>query len=296
MSFEITTAFVQQYSGNVMFLVQQKGSRLRNTVRNMSVTGKNAYFDQIGATAAQRVTTRHADSPLMSTPHARRRVSLLDYDWGDLVDDLDMVRTLIDPTNSYAQNAAWAMGRAMDDEIISAFHGTAYTGEEGGTAVTFPTAATHTIPVDDHTYDSGSGDVGLTISKLTLARELMDSKEVDPEEQRYMGVTAKQLSDLLTTTEVTSADYNTVKALVRGEVDSFMGFMFMRTERFLTASGDRQCPAWVPSGMGLAIGKDVTARISERSDKRYSTYVYYCMAIGTTRIEEARVLNVICNE
>lgn len=296
MSFEITTAFVQQYSSNVMFLVQQKGSRLRNTVRNETVTGKNAFFDQIGATAAQRVTTRHADSPLMSTPHARRRVSLVDYDWGDLVDTLDMVRTLTDPTNMYSQNAAWAMGRAMDDEIIAAFHGTAYTGEDGATTVPFPSAATHTIPVDDHTYDSGAGDVGLTISKLTLARELLDEKEVDPSEQRYMGVTAKQLSDLLTTTEVTSADYNSVKSLVRGEVDTFLGFMFIRTERFLLASGDRQCPAWTMMGMGLGIGKDVTARISERADKRYSTYVYYCMSLGATRIEEARVLNVICNE
>ena len=86
MSVQITNAFVEQYKGNVEHLVQQKGSRLRDCVSVESVTGKNAYFEQIGSTAAQVRTSRHSDTPRMDTPHSRRRVSLADYDWSDLID------------------------------------------------------------------------------------------------------------------------------------------------------------------------------------------------------------------
>lgn len=302
MSFEITTSFVQQYSSNVMMLVQQKGSRLRDTVQiQEQVTGKRAYFDQIGATAAQKVTNRHGDSPLQSTPHARRSVSLVDYDWGDLVDRFDMVRTLIDPTNAYAQSAAWAMGRAMDDEIIEAATGISFTGEEGTTQVSFPTGSVATgagnrILVDDHTYDSGSGDVGLTISKLTLAKEFLDANEVDESEPRTCVHAAKQMSDLLSTTEVTSVDFNTVKALVRGDVNEFLGFSFVRSERLGLASGDRRVLAYSSMGMGIGIGMDIVAQIAPRADKRFSTYVYYQMSMGATRIEEEKVLEILCDE
>lgn len=80
MSINITTAFVQQYKANVYHLTQQKGSKLRMGVRVESVTGKNAYFDQIGATTARKRSSRHSDTPRMDTPHSRRRVALEDYD------------------------------------------------------------------------------------------------------------------------------------------------------------------------------------------------------------------------
>ena len=74
MSSQITTAFVQQYSSNVSMLSQQKGSLLRKAVEVESVVGKNAFFDQVGSATAQKRTSRHADTPQMDTPHARRRV------------------------------------------------------------------------------------------------------------------------------------------------------------------------------------------------------------------------------
>jgi len=129
MSSGITTAFVQQYSNNVAMLSQQKGSLLRSTVDVENVVGKNAFFDQVGVATAQKRTTRHADTPQMDTPHSRRRVSLVDYEYADLIDKQDKVRMLIDPTSSYATAAAFALGRSMDDEIIAAATGTAYTGE-----------------------------------------------------------------------------------------------------------------------------------------------------------------------
>ncbi len=78
MSTQITTAFVEQYKANVYHLTQQRGSKLRKAVRTETVVGKNAYFEQLGSTAAQVRTTRHSDTPRMDTPHSRRRVSLND--------------------------------------------------------------------------------------------------------------------------------------------------------------------------------------------------------------------------
>ena len=86
MSTQITTAFVEQYSANVLQLSQQRGSRLRAAVRVEPVTGKNAFIDRVGAVAARRRTARHADTPQLDAPHSRRRVSLVDYDWADLID------------------------------------------------------------------------------------------------------------------------------------------------------------------------------------------------------------------
>ena len=134
MSTEITKAFVEQYSSNIQMLSQQKGSLLRDKVRLESVTGKNAFFDQIGSVTATVRSTRHSNTPQADTPHSRRRVSLADYEFADLIDQQDKVRLLIDPTSSYAQAAAMAMGRAMDDVIIAAATGTAFTGETGATS------------------------------------------------------------------------------------------------------------------------------------------------------------------
>ncbi len=123
MSNQITTAFVQQYSSNVQMLSQQMGSLLRGAVDVESVVGKNAFFDQVGKTTAVLRASRHADTPQIDTPHSRRRVSLADYEWADLIDNADKVRLLIDPTSSYAKAAAAAMGRAMDDVVIAALGG-----------------------------------------------------------------------------------------------------------------------------------------------------------------------------
>ena len=110
MSTQITTSFVKQYSANVQLLVQQMGSRLKNAVTvETGKVGEEVYMDRISATDAQKVTTRHGDSPQIDTPHDRRRVVPVDYDWGDLIDNPDRLRTLIDPASAYSVNAAMAM-------------------------------------------------------------------------------------------------------------------------------------------------------------------------------------------
>jgi hypothetical protein len=282
MSTEITKAFVEQYSSNIQMLSQQKGSLLRDKVRLESVTGKNAFFDQIGSVTATVRSTRHSDTPQADTPHSRRRVSLVDYEFADLVDDLDKVRMLVDPTSSYAQAAAYAMGRAMDDAIITAATGSADTGVAGGTAVALPSGQ----------IIAETGTTGMTIAKLREAKEIIDLADVDPSLPRHIIVSPKQISDLLGTTEVSSSDFNTVKALAQGDINTFLGFNFVVSNRLAVASQIRDCIAFVGDGIALAVGKDSTARIDERSDKGYATQVYYSAAFGATRMEEEKVVKI----
>ena len=285
MSSQITTAFVEQYSANIQMLSQQMGSLLRDAVRNESIVGKDAYFDQIGKVTAQLKVSRHSDTPQIDTPHSRRRCSLADYEFADLIDQQDKVRLLIDPTSSYAKAAAYAMGRAMDDEIIAAALGTANTGVAGGTAVALP--AGNIV---------AAGGAGMTIAKLASAKQILDAGDVDPSIKRHIVVSPTEISDLLNSTTVTSSDFNTVKALVQGEIDSFMGFKFHVSNRLVdNGAANTQCIAFAEDGILLGVGKDVTARIDERSDKSYATQVYYCQTIGATRMEEAKVVSVLAN-
>jgi len=286
MSTQITTAFVNQFSANVQMLSQQMGSLLRNAVDAESVNGEKAFFDQVGQAAAVLRTSRHADTPLVETPHTRRMVTMSDYEYADLIDDSDKVRLLVDPTSTYSRAAAAAMGRAMDDVIITAALGTANTGKDGSTSTALPSGQKIAV-----------ASSGLTIAKLVSAKELLDAASVDPSIPRHIVVSPKQISDLLNNTTVTSSDFNTVKALAQGEINSFVGFNFIVSNRLNTdGSGDRQVIAFAQDGIKLAVGKEPAARIDERADKSYSTQVYYCQTIGATRMEEEKVVEIACNE
>ena len=285
MSTQVTTAFSQQFSANVQLLSQQTGSILRGGVDEESVTGEKAFFDQVGAAAAVKRTTRHQDTPMVDTPHSRRQVTLESYEWADLIDDADKVRMLIDPTSTYARAAAAAMGRAIDDEIIAAATGTASTGKSGGTSTSMLAA---------HQIANGSAD--LTIAKLITAKKTLDLASVDPSIPRHIAVGPDQIEALLNTTSVTSSDFNTVKALVQGEVNTFMGFQFHVSTRLAKSGNIRTCFAWAQDGLKLAMGKDVMSKIDERADKSYSTQVYYCATFAATRMEEEKVVQIDCDE
>jgi hypothetical protein len=102
----------------------------------------------------------------------------------------------------------------------------------------------------------------------------------------------------LESTSITSSDFNTVKALVQGEVNTFMGFNFITSTRLAHNTGTdvRTCFAYAVDGITLAVAKDLTVRIDERPDKGYSVQVYACMSIGATRMEEEKVVEISCDE
>ena len=288
MSTQIPTHFVKAFERGIMHLAEQKESRLRPHVRvEMLSTGDRSFFDQVGSVTAQPVTTRHADTPLTDTPHSRRMVIPVPYKHADLIDKTDMIRTLNDPTNAYVTAFGRAFGRAMDDVIVAAAFATAKTGVDGSTSSAFDTVG----------YQIASSSVGLTLGKLTEANKKLRAAENDPDDGFRFAVSQEQIEDMLNDSTFTSADYNAIRALMTGEINTFMGFTWVALERLGTdGSGDRRCIAWAKNTLLLGMAAEPSTRISERDDKNYSTQVFMSMDLGATRMEETGVVEVLCSE
>lgn len=292
MSTEITTAFVQQYRDTVMHLVQQKGSVLRPFVRVTSgLVGKRSYFDQIGKVEPVAVTTRHRDSPLVSTPHRRRAMDLTDWELGDMVDSIDKVRLLIDPGSSYVQAQAMGFGRQIDRKLIDAMRDSALTGETGATSTALP--STQKVAVD-YVESGVAANSSLTIAKLRRAKEIMDANEV-PADDRHIAIGSHELNKLLQDSLIQSIDTNIVRALVDGVISKYMGFQFHNTELLETSGTSRFILAWHRDGVQLGFGLEPRARIAERADKAFGMYYFMEMTLGTTRLEEERVVEIACH-
>jgi len=249
---------------------------------------------------------------------------MFDYEWGDLVDDQDKIRMLMDPTSQYAQAAAWALGRSMDKRIILALGGSVITGEEGlnpPLALTTDRKLVSALTAEVAGPDNGDQ---LNVATLRRIKKKFDKEDVDESIPRYIAVNAAMLESLLADPQITSSDYNVVKALVQGEINTFLGLNFIRTE--LLPKGDdaslgfgasftygidgelsgathtivtakaRVGYAWCQDGLLLATGQDIMGEIARRPDKSFSTQVYAKMSIGAVRMEEAKVVQFFVKE
>lgn len=291
----IDTALVQEYKAGIEISFQQMGSRLRRTVDEETQNAEYAYYDRISATSTREITTRHEDTVLQETTHTRRRIGLRDFNWAQLIDNRDKLRMLSDPTSPYTQNAIMAFNRNVDDVIIGAALGTAYSGKTGSTTVAYDTA--YQIAVDY--VESGSADnSNMTIGKLRQARQLLDNNEaVNDGEPLYCIMSAKQMQSLLRTTEVTSLDYNTVAALVDGKVNTFLGMEFIRSNRLTYSSGViRSCLVYPKSAIKLGVAQNVMVDIGPRRDKNNAIQIYVEMNFNATRMYEEKVIQILCDE
>ena len=310
-SFEITTAFVETYKTNIYMLAQQKEARLASKCRQESQGSEQDFYERIGTVDAQKIVDRHGDTPQMNVPHSRRAVTLEDAEFADLIDKMDRVRLLINPDDAYVKAAVNALNRYKDDVFIGAALGIARSGKKAEVQIPLPNE--QKIGATDGTQSSG-----LNVFTLTLVQEKFDAADVDEDMRRYIAYSAKQKQNMLNQEKVTSADYNTIRALVKGEINTFMGFEFVRSERLpvtlsaistfnpatgeITGGGDtiaagaRRCIAWIEDGVVFATGQDIVTRITERDDKRYSTQIYASQSVGGTRLEEVKVIEVLCAE
>ena len=301
MSFQITTAFVDQFKANILLLSQQKESLIRQVARMEDVTGDTMFVERISATSAQLISSRHGDTPQIDTPHSRRKLTMADYNWADLIDNVDKLKMLIDPQSTYAQNAVMAFNRTIDEVLITALAGDAFGGHTGGTTINnFASGECRLIDGDGAIVAAGSDHSGttetpLTIAKLLTCKQLLDDAVIDDSRQRYFLCNPFNINQLLNTTEVKSADFNTVKALAMGQIDTFMGFKFIKSTLLSadgTDTGATNCYAFAQDAIVLAISKEPTVRVSERDDKNYSTQVYVEMSIGATRVEGPAVVEI----
>ena len=298
---EILTTLPQhyqtQFATNWEFLLQQGDSRFRDKVRVEQIKGKERNFSQLGSVGPMRaITTRNGQTIPADSPMAKRWVRPTGYDFVTWIDELDdlALGELPAPESAHVQAHAMAANRNIDDVLIEAATGTAYIGETGVTAVDL----TSDEQVAVNYVESGSAvNTGMTIGKLRRAKFLMDTAEV-PNGERYLAITAKQLQDLLATTEITSADFNSVKALVQGEVDTFLGFKFVRSERLalVTATDVRSAFAWHKPGLLLGIGQGRKVRMDILPTQNHTVQIRTTEVIGATRMEEARIVEIFCDE
>ncbi len=286
------TAFVQQYKNNITMLAQQMETRLRSTVMvDTDFKSEKKFYEQYASDDLVELSNRYADTPLQLPDHRRRVVTPRFFVGATLEDPIDAKQMLVDPKSTYMQAKQAAAGRKIDDLIVTALFADASTGKTGTGTATF--TAGNIVAVNE---GGGGSDVGLNKKKVLKAKRLLDAAEVEDEERTF-GITARQLEDLLNITEVASGDFNTVKALVEGTISHWVGFDWKRTQRFVTdTNSDRRCYAWHKKGMQLAIAQEPEGRIDERVDKNMAWQVYLRLCFGVTRLEEARVVQILCDE
>ena len=294
----VDVARTLQYGTMIQSLSQQEKARFPSRVRNETIVGAKAKsFDLLGEAESQESTVRHGDTPLNEIEHTRRWVSMTDQDTGTLLDKQDEWKMLLDPKNKYTQHQAMQLGRKQDDVIIAAAVGNAYTGETIGTA---------NVPFQDDSISiNGDGtatslgtlavpatEVDITIAKMLLMMLIFNQEDVDPSIKKYWAVNPKSIADLLLLEQIGSADYATLKNLQNGGVDFYAGFQLFWSNRILKNTTDSTCYrslAWAEDGLIFGQAKDVTARISERADKKYSWQVYSVISCGAVRLEGAKV-------
>lgn len=317
MSVEITTAMVSMFNANVMHLSQQKESRLLPYVRRETQRGESEFFDRIGKVAMSQVVGRHKEVVYTDTPHSRRRVTTSKFSWSDLVDKSDKLKVIMNPESEYAIAAGQASGRKIDEEIIDAALGSAWTGKAGATEVVLPDA--QKIAAFDGVKVAGCG---LNVGTLRAVRKMAKQAEaISKGEQMVFAMAAQQSDDLLASTEVTNSDYASVKALVNGEVDTFMGFKFIETELLpfttavvyynhltgailpadtdaeLTLGEGRRCFAFTANrGVVLSFLDNPITKMDVLPKYFHSTQILHTMELGGVRMEEEQVIEVLCLE
>ena len=297
---ELELVYAKQYGANVYTMAQQKGSVLRPYVTQEEMKGEKRHFDRVKPTAAVRVDSKYGDTPLIPTEFDRRTIHAQEYVWADMVDWQDDLNLFIDPTSNIVRMGGFALGRIIDDIIINnGLDGIAYEGKEGLTQVEFPAAQQIAITVGG----SGSDNTGLNVEKMIEARSRFGKADIDlddPENELIMAVTQAQMDDLLRGVDIKNSLYEAMKDLYTGKTNKFLGFTFVRCNRLKkTASGDgfsRKCAAWCKSGVILCVPQEITMSVKQRPDKNDNWQALAKLKGGSTRIEDAKVVQIFCQE
>lgn len=282
----ITEAFVQQFADNFLHVAQQKQSRFEPCVALESgIVGMSKSINRLGQRTAQRRLARHGDTPINDQEHSTRYVDLFDWEDGDMVDDQDKIRMLVDPTSDYVQAMVASMNRAKDDVIVASLGGNARSSTGN---VALPSGQKIAVNA-----------TGLTKTKLIAAKKLFRANEADEEagEELYIAYSSTALADILADTTLTSADFLAGQMLQSGTLKGkWMGFNWVPSERLPKASTTRFLYAWAKSGVRLGIGKDITTRVGEDPGKGFNARIYAKQSLGSVRVEEEKVVEIACVE
>ena len=276
-----------QFTSNVELLLQQKQSRLMGKVSTGSYTGEAARpVSQFGEVEFKDNDDWYGSTEFSDIDHQQRWVFPSDKDLALKVAKEEEIRMITNPKSPYAEAMRAAYARHYDRMVIKGALGDNKIGK-------YDNLQTVAFPASQIVDDDGEG---LTLDKLHIVREMFDEAEVDEGDTRYFAISARQTTNLLNTTEVKSADYNSVKALVRGDLDSFMGFEFMRLQLTPLEEEIRQCMAWVKSGLHVGTWNGLETHIDKRPDLKYLWQIYMKCTTGATRTQEKKVIRIDCVE
>lgn len=289
MSFTIDNQTVVGFSSAVHVLAEQQGSKLRRLVTQEAAPNGEAYAREIieNTFTARSVTDAFAPTNPEDGMHSRRWVFLKIQDAAARFDPRTVnPRILTDPRSRYVEFLVNALAKATDDEILDAFDRPVATGRyhTAGSTSAFPAANI-----------IASANTGLTDAKLITALELINTSEVGDFTPRYCLISPEELSDLLNNTKVQSADYNVVKALVSGQVNTWLGFEFVRSNRLVVnASGERKCYALTPEATVLGTWKGVETNIGVDVTKSFSWLAQVSHALGAARLDDQQIYQILC--
>lgn len=219
----------------------QGSGKLRSTIEYRgNVVGDTYKFRLMGKGQGHERTGSSSLVVPMDITHSLPTATLTDWEHPEYTDIFDAATVNFDEQRQLTQTIGKAMGRTEDQIIIDTV-----------VAGTYNTTAT-----DGQGFDIAASGTGFTTDKLQALRAYYDDLEV--EDAVTIVVSGTGMQRLLDNTETTSSDFNTVKALVNGEMNTFMGFKFVtvgarRLEGGLGGSG-LVAYAWAPNAVGLACG------------------------------------------
>jgi hypothetical protein len=261
MSRELSSVAVTLFDTEVKHAYQATTASLAGTTtERKGVTAAEYKFRKMGKGIATQATAPSSDAIPMNIEHSLVTCTLTDWQATDYTYIFNAAEVNFDEVKELSMTIAGALGRCDDQLKINAmaagsYNATAVQGSVGGLVTTA----------------IGGADTNLNVAKLRRIKKYMDDNEV-PMEGRHITASPSGLEGLLGETQVTSADYNSVKALVQGDVDTFLGFKFhiigIRKEGGLPKSGAvRDGFAWHESAIGYANGIDMTTKIDWSTDK-----------------------------
>lgn len=271
MSTSIANSFVAMYVADVHQAYQQRGSKLRNTVRlKTGVTGATAVFQKNGKGSAGK-KTRHGNVPLMNIDHTSVTATLEDWYGADYVDRLDELKTNTDERLVVANAGAYALGRKIDELILARMAGT-------GSVV-------------------AAGGKGLTKAKILEAFALLNSKDVPDDGSRFAVVGAHQWNELLDISEFKSADFagDRYPWLKGTESRTWLGITWMFHTGLPLASGTRKCFLYHRSAVGLAEAQNVKV-FTDWVPEKAAHLVDHMLSAGACLIDEDGVVQIDCDD
>jgi len=280
MSNSLSSAAITQFDAEVHHAYQGE-SLLRGTVRTRTgVVGSTHRFPKLGkGTATQRVT--QTDVTPMNVAHTNVSATLTDWNAPEYTDIFDQAKVNFEERTELATTIAGAIGRREDQLILNALD-----------------AASSTLTISN---DIGGTDTGMNTAKARRAKRLLDDQGGPKADARTMLVSAQGLEDMLGTTEATSTDFNTVKALVGGEMNTWLGMnwimMETRDEGGLVVDGslDRTTFAYKKSSIGLAVGIERRTEVNYVPEKT-SWLANGLFSAGAIAIDALGVVEMVSRE